>query len=330
MSIPATVITGFLGVGKTTAIRHLLAHGDGRWAVVVNEFGEVGIDGATLADGELAVAEIPGGCICCSAGVALQVTLARVLREVRPTRLLVEPTGLAHPASVLDTLRRPGLRESLDPRATLTLVDPRHVRNPRARASATWNDQITVADVLIANKTDLCSPEDLDAFRTFAAGLWPPPLRVVETLDGAIDPALLDLSPHPDRPVRSDGHHHGHSHPVGMPTDGRSAHLTEDAATCGFIWPPERIWDRNRLRETVQTLVRPGPILPAGVLRLKGIFRTPGARLLVQADADAVRFEPIGWRRDSRLEVIAPPAPTPDWDRVEAALDEARFRPDLG
>lgn len=93
------LITGFLGSGKTTSILHLLAHKDPaeKWAVLVNEFGEVGIDGALLADSGALLKEIPGGCMCCVNGLPMQVGLNTLLRQGKPDRLLIEPTGLGHP-----------------------------------------------------------------------------------------------------------------------------------------------------------------------------------------------------------------------------------------
>jgi G3E family GTPase len=325
---PTTLVTGALGVGKTTAILGLLARQppDARWAVLVNEFGEIGIDGAALDRDGLAVREIPGGCICCTAGVALQVALVRLLREVRPTRLLIEPTGLAHPASVVDALRRPGIRESVARRATITLVDPRHVTDPRWRASEAWRDQVEAADVLVATKTDLCAPCDIDAFRAFALELWPPPIAFAEIADGALDPSWLDLDPSPGEHGAGHAHLHDDGEPVPAPPGAR-AHRTAEAETCGWTWSPDVVFDLTALREVVQGLARPGGPLPAGALRLKGLFRTPGAWVLVQADPDAVRATPTGWRRDSRIEVIAPPLPKPDWHAVDAALRAALRRP---
>jgi len=324
---PTTVITGALGVGKTTAILRLLdrAPAGERWAVLVNEFGEIGIDGATLSRDGLAVREIPGGCICCTAGVALQVALVRLLREVRPDRLLIEPTGLAHPASVIDALRRPGIREAVARRATLTLVDPRHLEDPRFRQSPTWQDQILAADVLIACKTDLCTPAHIAAFDTFAAARWPPPGLVAHVADGALDPAWLDLAPSSLPGSHDAGHAHVHGAdavPIPAPPGAR-AHGNDTVQTCGWIWSPDIVFDRDALREAVWELARPGGALPRGALRLKGILRTPGAWLLVQADADTARFEPSGWRRDSRLEIIAPAAPSPDWYAVDRRLRSA-------
>jgi G3E family GTPase len=324
--VPTTVITGALGVGKTTAVLALLRHAPQgeRWAVLVNEFGEVGIDGGVIEESGFAVREIPGGCICCTAGVALQVSLVRLLREVKPERLLIEPTGLAHPASVIDTLRRPGLREAILRRATLTLVDPRHLSDPRMRQSPSWQDQITAADLLVATKTDLCSEEQIAEFRRFASELWPPPIAVHEVAHGALDPAWLDLDPSPTaRPTLPEPHAHGH--PIDAPSEARAyrSEGPDGVETCGWIWPDSVVFDQGTLREVLQRLVRPGPLLPGGVRRAKGLFRTPGAWVLVQADPDAVRFTPTGWRRDSRLEILAPTTPRPDWFTVDSALKSA-------
>lgn len=100
------LITGFLGSGKTTSILHLLAQkpADEKWAVLVNEFGEVGIDGALLADSGALLKEIPGGCMCCVNGLPMQVGLNTLLRQGKPDRLLIEPTGLGHPKQILDIL----------------------------------------------------------------------------------------------------------------------------------------------------------------------------------------------------------------------------------
>ncbi len=308
VDVPTTMITGFLGVGKTTAILDLFSHRppDGRWAVLVNEFGEIGIDGPVLEAGGLSVAEVQGGCICCSAGMALRATLVRLLREVRPDRLLIEPTGLAHPASVIDALRSPGLREAVSLRAIIGLVDPRHVQSPRHAASAPWQDQIRLADVLVANKTDLATEAQLDAFRALARDAWPPKLAVAEISGGRLDPAWLELGP-------------------GDTPQITTIHAASDADGWGIVWPPEVAFDRDALEQTLQQLVRPGEILSAGVLRLKGIFRLKRGWFLIQADAGRLSWSPIGHRRDSRVEILVPRQDV-DWTRVEAALNATRLR----
>ena len=100
-SVPTNIITGFLGVGKTTAISHLLKNkpSDQRWAVLVNEFGEIGVDGRLMQgqypeEQRVFVKEVPGGCMCCAAGLPMQVALNQLLASARPDRMLIEPTGL--------------------------------------------------------------------------------------------------------------------------------------------------------------------------------------------------------------------------------------------
>ncbi len=114
------LITGFLGSGKTTSILHLLAQkpADEKWAVLVNEFGEVGIDGALLADSGALLKEIPGGCMCCVNGLPMQVGLNTLLRQGKPDRLLIEPTGLGHPKQILDILTAAVYEPWIDLRAT--------------------------------------------------------------------------------------------------------------------------------------------------------------------------------------------------------------------
>lgn len=109
--VPTNVITGFLGVGKTSAILHLLSQKPvhERWAVLVNEFGEIGVDGS-LFEGQHAkeqgifIREVPGGCMCCASGLPMEIALNQLLAKAKPGSLTVEPTGLGHPKEVLQVL----------------------------------------------------------------------------------------------------------------------------------------------------------------------------------------------------------------------------------
>lgn len=144
------LITGFLGSGKTTSILHLLANKDPaeKWAVLVNEFGEVGIDGALLADSGALLKEIPGGCMCCVNGLPMQVGLNTLLRQGKPDRLLIEPTGLGHPKQILDLLTAPVYEPWIDLRATLCILDPRLLLDEKAspmRISATSWPPLTLS-----------------------------------------------------------------------------------------------------------------------------------------------------------------------------------------
>ncbi len=199
--IPVNLITGFLGVGKTTAVRHLLTThpAEERWAVLVNEFGEVGVDAALLADQEVIVQEVAGGCLCCVAAPAFTTGLNRLIRQHRPDRILIEPSGLGHPAQVLDTLSGPLYSDVLETRATICLMDARHLDSPRHLEHPNFQDQIHLADVLVANKRDLYAAADFSAFERFAAQLQPQKVRLACVSRGEIDTAWLDLARSSDR-----------------------------------------------------------------------------------------------------------------------------------
>lgn len=193
--IAVNLITGFLGVGKTTLIRELLKnHPPGqRWAVLVNEFGEIGVDGALLDQDGIAIEEVAGGCLCCVAAPAFNVGLNRLIRQHKPERILIEPSGLGHPAQVLETLRSPLYQSILDVRATLCVMDARHLQSPRHLAHPTFVDQIHLADVLIANKADTYSAADEAALMDYAAGLQPPKSRLLLCEHGRIPLDALEL-----------------------------------------------------------------------------------------------------------------------------------------
>ena len=104
--IPTNVVTGFLGVGKTTAIKHLLKTkpADEQWAVLVDEFGEMGIDGALLQADDNMVTQVAGGCTCCKVQSLSRVVLQHLIDEHKPDRLIIEPTGLAMPKQIMEML----------------------------------------------------------------------------------------------------------------------------------------------------------------------------------------------------------------------------------
>lgn len=166
-SVPTNVITGFLGVGKTTCILHLLENKPvaERWAVLVNEFGEIGIDGSLFKgkysqENGVFISEVPGGCMCCTAGLSMQIALNQLLLKAKPDRLLIEPTGLGHPVEVMDTLLAEHYAEVLDIQSVVTLVDARKISDPRYTTHRTFNQQIQVADIVIGNKQKLSDDDE--------------------------------------------------------------------------------------------------------------------------------------------------------------------------
>ncbi|MCA2017936.1 GTP-binding protein [Vibrio tritonius] len=192
--IPTNIITGFLGVGKTTTILNLLKNkpADEKWAVLVNEFGEIGIDGAMMSDRGAVIKEVQGGCMCCAAGVPMSVAITALLRQ-KPDRLLIEPTGLGHPKEVVATLVSEQYSPYVDLKATITLVDPRNLRNTKYTENANFNDQLNCGDVIAATKIDLSNAEDLDAFSAWISAQQPAKLAALQLVNGNLDYTVLDM-----------------------------------------------------------------------------------------------------------------------------------------
>lgn len=328
--IPVNLITGFLGVGKSTAIRHLLevaVRANERWAVLVNEFGQVSVDPASVHvdSARVTIRELPGGCLCCTLGAPLRVTLTRLIREVRPDRLLIEPSGVGHPARVLDTLREEGLGSALDVRATLCLVDPRQLQDPRITEHPVFRDQVELADVLIANKQDLADSTSLAAFHSWAIGLFPPKTRIANASHGWIKPAWLDLEADPARFSRSPHFHASHgdsalgepSIPPQLPLPGRPVRLPnagQGLQACGWIFRPEDCFNRVRLLRLLAEI--------SGPERIKGVFHCGRDWLLVDRVGEVLEHRACAWRTDSRVEILARDGEAPDWDDVERRLLE--------
>ncbi|WP_022960415.1 CobW family GTP-binding protein [Spongiibacter tropicus] len=321
-AIPCNVITGFLGAGKTTAILELLKQKptDERWAVLVNEFGEVGIDGSLYNGSEseangLFVREVPGGCMCCTAGLPMQIALNRLLTAARPHRLLIEPTGLGHPREILESLSAEHYREVLDLKSTLALVDARKVHDERYTQHASFRQQLAIADVIIANKADLYSDGDLPALMAFLEqivdlnekAVYPVAHGQVDTdwLNGAAT-AAGDTAQH---------HHHGESPATldthALPEQGYVSvdNQGESFFSRGWVFDPAWTFDADRLYQL---------LLGIRAERIKGVFIT--ARGIVaynKADEVLSEFE-LDDTLDSRIECIS--SDTAAFEGLEAAL----------
>jgi G3E family GTPase len=147
--IPTNIITGFLGVGKTTAINTLLEHRPAgeSWAVLVNEFGQVGIDQEMMPEGDgLHIKELAGGCICCALGPPLRATVKDLISPTRPARLIIEPAGIGHPEGIIDALTGPTFKDRLDLRATACLLAPRVLGDEAVLDNTVFHDQLNLAE----------------------------------------------------------------------------------------------------------------------------------------------------------------------------------------
>ncbi len=287
--IPTNLVTGFLGVGKTSAILHLLAQkpASENWSVLVNEFGNIGIDGAIYAARGIAVKEVPGGCLCCSAGVPLQVAVNQLLKATRPQRLLIEPTGLGHPKRVLDTLRGEHFQNVLDLKASVCLVDPRQLLDSRYTMHENFIDQAALADVLVANKTDLATAHALRRFDELADAADPPKSVVAKTQFGRLDVGWLALDARADRKAQHP-HHHAH-------TQDASLIERDGYQSAGWIFPPETRFDYEQLTASIKHM---------DVERSKAVVHTDKGWFVFNGEGGQLDTQAIAASADSRLELI--------------------------
>ena len=213
-NIPTNIISGFLGAGKTTAIQHLIKHKpqSESWAIVVNEFGQIGVDGKLLQNDDVAIKEIPGGCLCCVASQSFSVGLNQIIKQYKPQRIIIEPTGLGHPKKLIDTLSNEFYKSVLDLKAVINLLDARNLSEPRYLQHETFMSQVAMADVLVANKLDQYTEKDRDSFYRFV-NLFDRPKAHIEMLQQAkIDIAWLDIEHDQQREASFSSAHDMHSH----------------------------------------------------------------------------------------------------------------------
>lgn len=254
--IPTNIITGFLGAGKTTAILSLLARkpADEKWAILINEFGNVGVDGAMLDQQGAIVKEVPGGCMCCVAGLPMSVGINALLAQ-NPDRLLLEPTGLGHPKEIINKLTSDSYAKYIDLKATITLVDPRQFSDSLYTDNQNFQDQIALADVLVANKIDACSDYDLLMFEQYANECEPAKQTLAQVKQGQLDLSLLEV-PRIQRQA-AHSHHHDHSSDDAAPLPGlelapgetfvRRENHGQGYHSCGWFFATDLVFDFSQL-----------------------------------------------------------------------------------
>lgn len=311
--IPTNIITGFLGVGKTTAITHLLKHKpqDEIWSVLVNEFGEIGIDGAMLKSVNAHVREVPGGCICCVAGLPMKIALNMMIATTKPDRIIIEPTGLGHPEEIINTLLGEHYDTVLDLRATITLIDPRKLSDSRYTENANFQDQIAVADVLVANKTDVCGAEEKQAFDALLATFSPPKQASFWVEQGQLEASWLDL-PRAAHTVKNPQHHQKnrlnpqrelYNTAIRLPENEpfvRRENSANGFYSCGWLFQPEIQFNFNQLF---------GWLSGADFLRAKAVMHTNEGVFMFNAENGVLSVNQVPVQSadeilDSRIEVI--------------------------
>lgn len=323
--LPVTVITGFLGSGKTTLISHLIQNPGGkRLAVVVNEFGDVGVDGEILKGCAIPdcpaenIMELANGCICCTVADDFIPTIEALMAlDPRPEHILIETSGLALPKPLLKAFDWPDIRSKITVDGVIALADAEAVASGRfapdvARVDAqrladdsidhetplseVFEDQISCADIILLTKPDLAGPEGVARAKALIAAEAPRPLPVIEVAEGVIDPRVilgLEAAAEDDMDARPSHH------------DAHDDHEHDDFESIVVDLP--EVDDPATLVAAIERLAK-----ELNILRVKGYAAVKGKpmRLLVQAVGARVRHQyDRPWKMDetriTRVVVIA-------------------------
>src|SRR5574337_1621717 len=323
--IPVTIVTGFLGAGKTTLIRHILMNPDGRrLALIINEFGDVGVEG-DLVEGcasetcpREAIVELANGCICCTVADDFQPAVETLMkREPRPDHIIIETSGLALPKPLVKAFDWPALRSRLTVDGVIAVVDaaalaegrfaddPRRLAEQRAADPSldhdnpleeVYEDQLMCADLVVLNKADLVPAQRLDALRAEIGKSLPRAVKIAPAREGVIDPdVLLGVGAAAEDDLDQRPSHH----------DGTGEHDHDDFDT--FVVALPAADDPDALVARLSEAARAHDIL-----RIKGFVEVTGKpmRLLVQGVGQRFRRDfdrpwSAGEARLSRLVVIA-------------------------
>jgi G3E family GTPase len=273
------VLTGFLGVGKTTTLEHLIKQkpNNEKWAVLLNEFGETGLDALMLAGPDVVIKQVPGGCLCCVTQVPFQVMLNQLIRFDNPDRIFIEPSGLGHPDEIVKILKQDQYKKLLDVQPVITLIDPRHLNNPRHRGHEIYTRQLAVADFFVANKMDLASDQDRQAFSDL--------LAEHKRSGFIVEKGQLPLSC-----LKQDKESEGQYRLL------KKASLNQPFFTQTLMLDKDDIWDAQALEIYFRSL---------DVLRAKGVVFSLQGALLINAALGEVSIKQVDRPKESpRLELI--------------------------
>jgi len=323
--IPVTVLTGYLGAGKTTLLNRILSEPHGqKFAVIVNEFGEIGIDNELVVGADEEIFEMNNGCVCCTVrGDLVRIIDGLMRRKGRFDAIIVETTGLADPAPVAQTFfmdDNVGAKAKLD--AVVTVADAKWLKE-RLKDAPEAKNQIAFADVILINKTDLVGTDDLREIEMRIRGINPyarlhrtercqVPLPEVLGRNAFDLDRILDIEP---QFLESDGdghdhghgeHDHGHAHDDGHHHHGLKHYHDEDVQSLAL--KTEKPLDPDKFFPWVQDLVaKEGP----SILRAKGIlaFKDDPDRFVFQGvhmilDGNHQRPWATDEKRESRIVFI--------------------------
>lgn len=296
---PVTVLAGFLGAGKTTLLKRILEDPQGvRYGVLVNDFGAINIDAELVVETGADQVSLANGCVCCTIRDDLVEAIGRLLdQDPAPEHLLIETSGVSRPIAVMDAIQDPELagRTTID--GVFCLVDAAGFRDLDFASTELAIEQACSADVVVLNKLDIATAEDLETVESTLRGPMPN-IRFLPTRFSDVPrDVLFGVERLPADRQAVQGHHahehHAHEpHAHGLHDHGHHDHGEEFQA---WSWQSAPLLDRDAFRNAVRRL-------PVGLLRMKGVVA------FADAPAERVVFQMVG-RRHS-LETAAGPAPT--------------------
>lgn len=298
-NIPTHVIAGPLGAGKTSLIKHLLTQkpASERWAILINEFGLIGLDAAlltTAADG-IALGEVAGGCLCCVNGAPFQIGLGRLLRKARPDRLFIEPSGLGHPVQLLAQLREAPWIGVLAVQPSIVVLDAQALASGKA-LSQTQEEATAEAGLLVLNKSSELNQVQR---QTLVERL---PSGTLRWTDSGV--LMLDQLPGIDAQGTEGGDNFvapktlAELPPVWI-DQLKPICLSQrqpEGWSIGWRWHPDRVFDAEKIGKW---------LLGQAWRRAKLVIHSRTGWLSGNAlDSGEMVWKPSEWRRDSRLELI--------------------------
>lgn len=346
------LITGSLGAGKTTLLANMLdAKPDNEnWAILVNEFGAIGIDGAILSNQHesIEVAEIPGGCICCTALGEFKDAIQELMQNHQLDRILIEPTGIGEPDSMVELLHTPYFQKHFDIQTVFAVLDTSATSIDLFEKLIIMQNLVDVADVVVLNKQDLANQQQITELNDYVESLYPPKAAIINTSKSKVNADLLNYKsshnvPQPASALTQSNHSlhqlerdHKFKQIQPIAQDPILESLTEasklpglierktqsqlDTISIGWIFSNEVEFEWSQVFQLFKSLEKI-TANSQGPIRAKGLFKVGEPRMLFQwVQGKPATRDYNAYKRDSRLEILLPSEFKFDLKKFESQL----------